>query len=158
MWDCCVLWYIFLMTYHDPQLDWATSNIRLAWCGSSTTTDGEGHKRCCWPCHCATAATSVPGAPSGICQLCHGFSTGKFLFQIWASHWFGYMNWCLFCCMFSAFRYHAGCHIHQCGLNFGVCTIAAFCSIPMAGICAAWWWSSAHARNALHGCSLHCFK
>ena len=34
------------------------------------------------------------------------------------------------------------------GSIFGGCTIAAFWSIPMAGICAFWLWSLAHARNA----------
>ena len=33
------------------------------------------------PCHCVTAATFIPNASSGLCQLCHGFSTGRFLFQ-----------------------------------------------------------------------------
>ena len=49
----------------------------------ATTADAKGHKRCCWPCHCAVAVTSVPDAFSHICQLCHGSSTGKFLFQSW---------------------------------------------------------------------------
>ena len=34
-----------------------------------------------WPCLCATAATSISDASSGLCQLCHGSSTGKFPFQ-----------------------------------------------------------------------------
>ena len=34
---------------------------------------------CYWPCFCVTAATSIFDASSGLCQLCHGFSTGKFL-------------------------------------------------------------------------------
>ena len=33
------------------------------------------------PCHCATAATSISDASSGLCQLCHGFSPDRFLFQ-----------------------------------------------------------------------------
>ena len=44
------------------------------------------------------------------------------------------------------------------GSTIEVCTIVAFQSIPMAEICATWWWSSAHTRNALSGCSLHCFE
>ena len=67
---------------------WDTSNIGSTWCGSSTTTDAKEHKRCCWPYHCAAAATSVPDASSGIYQLSHGSSTGKFLFQSLASYWF----------------------------------------------------------------------
>ena len=61
--------------YNGSQLC-ALCSIRSAWCGSATTGDPEGHNEMfCWPCHCATAATSVPGAISGICQLCHGFSS-----------------------------------------------------------------------------------
>ena len=37
--------------------------------------------RCSWQCLCATAATSIFDASSGLCQLCHGFSIDKFLFQ-----------------------------------------------------------------------------
>ena len=37
--------------------------------------------RCSWPCICATAATSIYIASLGLCQLCRGFSTGRFLFQ-----------------------------------------------------------------------------
>ena len=37
--------------------------------------------RCYWPCLCATAATSIFDASSGLCQLFYGFSTGRFLFQ-----------------------------------------------------------------------------
>ena len=35
--------------------------------------------KCCWPCHCVTAAACVPDASSGLCQLCHGSSTDRFL-------------------------------------------------------------------------------
>ena len=47
-----------------------------------------------------------------------------------------YMCWYLIWCMLSAFRCHAGCHIHMWGLNH--CTIASLWSLPMAGICAPW--------------------
>ena len=73
--------------------------------------------RCYWPCLCATAATSIFNASSGLCQLCHGFSTGRFLFQSWASYHFVYIVWCLFWCLLSTFRCHAGCHIHPWELN-----------------------------------------
>ena len=35
-----------------------------------------------WPCLCATAATSIFNVSSGLCQLCQGVSTGRFLFKI----------------------------------------------------------------------------
>ena len=44
------------------------------------------------------------------------------------------------------------------GSTIEICTSAALWSIPMVGICASSWWSSVHARNALSGCSLYCFK
>ena len=37
---------------------------------------------------CAMAANSIFNASSSLCQLCCGFSTGRFLFQSWASHHF----------------------------------------------------------------------
>ena len=132
-----------------------------AWCGFAAT---EGLWRCCWPCHCAVAAISVSDASSGLCQLCHCTSTGKFLFQSWASHHWGLllipmcMCWCLFWCMPSAFRCHAGWCIHLSGSTIGVLTIAAFWSLPIVGICTTWWWSLAHTMNALSGCSLYCFE
>ena len=117
--NCCMFQYFVPPhdCYHGPHVDGATSNIVSAWCGAATTVDTEEHKTCCWPCHCATAATWVPNASSGLCKLCHEYFTGKFLFKSWASHQFHYMYWYLFCCMLSAFRYHAGCHIHQWELN-----------------------------------------
>ena len=33
-----------------------------------------------WPCLCATEATPIFDASSGLCQLWYGFSTGRFLF------------------------------------------------------------------------------
>ena len=33
------------------------------------------------PCLCSTAVSSIFDASSGLCQLCHGFFTGRFLFQ-----------------------------------------------------------------------------
>ena len=52
-----------------------------AWSGSTTTLDAERLWRCHWLCLCATAATSIFDASSGLCQLCYGFATGRFLFQ-----------------------------------------------------------------------------
>ena len=65
-------------------------NIRSAWCGSATTVDSEEHSEgFCWPhCYAAARTISVLDTCSGICKLCHGSSSGKFLFQSWASYWF----------------------------------------------------------------------
>ena len=63
-----------------------TNNIGSAWCGSTTTVDSKGcNEGNGLPHHYATAATSVPDAFSGICQLCRWSSTSKFPFQIWSS-------------------------------------------------------------------------
>ena len=159
--DCCMFMYIlsFLNKYHGPHLDGASSNIRSAWCGTAATTDTNVLWRCCWPCYCAIVATCISDASSGLCQLCHGSSTGRFLFQSWASCWFVFLYvWCLLWCMLSAFRCHAGYHMHLLGSTNGVCTIATPWSLPMAGICTTWQWVSAHTRYALSGCSLHCFE
>ena len=51
------------------------------WHGSTTTLDTKGLWRCSWLHFCATAANSIFNASSGLCQLCYGFSTGRFLFQ-----------------------------------------------------------------------------
>ena len=51
------------------------------WHGSTTTLDAERLWRCSWLHFCAAAATSIFNASSGLCQLCFGFSTGRFLFQ-----------------------------------------------------------------------------
>ena len=71
--------------------------------------------------------TSIFDASSGLWQLCHRLSTGRFLCQSWVSHHFVYYIfgalfcilyvWCLFWCLLSAFRCHAGCHVHLWGLN-----------------------------------------
>ena len=51
------------------------------WHGSTTTLDTKGLWRCSWLHFWATAANSIFNASSGLCQLCYGFSTGRFLFQ-----------------------------------------------------------------------------
>ena len=46
------------------------------------------------------------------------FCTGRFLFQSWAFLSFCILYvWCLFWCLLSTFRCHAGCCIHPWGLN-----------------------------------------
>ena len=63
-----------------------------------------------------TAATSVSDASSGLCQLCHGSPTCRFLFQSLASHHFIYV-FVSVQVYASAFRCHTGCYIHLWGLN-----------------------------------------
>ena len=48
---------------------------------STTTLDAKRLWRCSWLSFCATAATSIFNASFRLCQLCYGFSTGRFLFQ-----------------------------------------------------------------------------
>ena len=61
--------------------DGVSSKLGSVWSGSTTTLDAKRLWRCYWLCLCATAATSIFNASSGLCQLCYGFSTGRFLFQ-----------------------------------------------------------------------------
>ena len=61
--------------------DGFSSNRGSAWSGSATILDAKRFWRCYWLCLCATAVTSIFDAFSGLCQLCYGFSTGRFLFQ-----------------------------------------------------------------------------
>ena len=84
--DCTVLWYVIsLISYHCSLFDGASCNIGSVWCGSATTPDTKMPWKCYWPFLCATVVTSIFDASSGLCQLCHQFSTGRFLFQSWAS-------------------------------------------------------------------------
>ena len=39
------------------------------------------------------------------------------------------------------------------GSTVRVCTLGTLWSLPMAGICATWWWSLVHTWFALSGCS-----
>ena len=81
--DCGVFWHVISFTgYHGSLFNGASYNIGSALCGSATTIDTKMSWKCYWPCLCATAATSIFDASSGLCQLCHGFSTGRFLFKV----------------------------------------------------------------------------
>ena len=142
-WPWLPLWWVLLQHWVNMMWSAATPDTRMLW-------------RCSWPCLCATAATSIFNASSSLCQLCHGFSTGRFLFQSWASHSFVYYM----------FRVCSGvCFLLSGAMldviftpgdsTIGVCTIATPWSLPMAGICATWWWSSGLTRYAQSGCSLH---
>ena len=69
--DSCVLQYSIFShndCYNGPHLDGATSDTWSAKCGSTTTSNAQGHRRCFWHCHCAAVETSVPDASSGICS------------------------------------------------------------------------------------------
>ena len=61
--------------------DGVSSKLESVWSGSTTTLDAKRLWRCYWLCLCATAATSIFNASSGLCQLCYGFSPGRFLYQ-----------------------------------------------------------------------------
>ena len=88
--EYCVLWsnahhYSCSASSHIRRSD----NIRSAWCGSATKFDSQGHyKGLSWHHHYDAATASVPNAFSGICQIYHESSAGKFLFKSWASHQF----------------------------------------------------------------------
>ena len=58
-----------------------SSKLGSAWHGSTTTLDAKRLWRYSWLSFCSTAATSIFNASLSICQLCYGFSTGRFLFQ-----------------------------------------------------------------------------
>ena len=44
------------------------------------------------------------------------------------------------------------------GSTVGVCDTASFLSILLADISASWWWSVAHTRSGLRGCSSQYFE
>ena len=143
-----VFWAIIcFISDHGSFPEGASYNIGSAWSGSTTTLGAEKLWRCYWPCLCATAATSIFDASSGLCQLCYGFSTGRFLCQSWASHHFVHVGVCSGVCFLlldakldAIFTYG--------GSTIRVCTFATLWSLPMASICATWWWSLVHAWHA----------
>ena len=77
-----VFWSVIcFISDHGSFLDGASCNTGVVWSGTTTTLDAKRLWRCYWPCLCATAAISIFDASSGLCQLCYGFSTSRFLFQ-----------------------------------------------------------------------------
>ena len=70
-----------VISYSGSFPDRVSSKLGSAWHGSTTTLDAERLWRCSWLSFCATAANSIFNASSSLCQLCYGFSTGRFLFQ-----------------------------------------------------------------------------
>ena len=95
--------------------------------------------RCYWSCLCAIAATSIFNTSSGLCQLCHEFSTGTFHFQSWASNCYVYYMFVacfVVCFLLSGAILDA---IFTPGAStIGVCTISTLWSLPVSGICATW--------------------
>ena len=77
-----IFWPVFHVISDSGSFpDRVSSKLGLAWHGSTTTLDAKRLWRCSWLSFCATAATSIFNASFSLCQLCYGFSTGRFLFQ-----------------------------------------------------------------------------
>ena len=77
-----IFWLVFsVISVSGSFPDRVSSKIGSAWHGSTTTLDAERLWRCSWLSFCATAANPIFNASSSLCQLCYGFSTGRFLFQ-----------------------------------------------------------------------------
>ena len=77
-----IFWLVFFVISDSGSFpDRVSSKLGSAWHGSTTTLDAERLWRCSWLSFCATAVNSMFDVSSGLCQLCYGFSTGRFLFQ-----------------------------------------------------------------------------
>ena len=100
-----------------PFPDGASSNVGSVWSGSTTTLDAKRLWSCYWPCLCATAATTIFDASSGLCQLCYRFFTGRFLFRVEPPTILYILCWCPFWCLLFIFRYQVGCCINLWELN-----------------------------------------
>ena len=101
---------------------------------------------------------SVPGAFAGICQIYHGSSAGIILFQSWTYQQFIFVLVSVFGVFCRISDSHVATVFTYGGSNVGVCNTATLQSLPWQAICASWWWSVAHTRSALSGCSSHCFE
>ena len=115
-----------------------TCSFSSAWCGSATTSDTLGHKRCCWPHHCAAATACVLNVFAAYANYATGPLQESFSHS-WASHWFVCICWCLSWCLLSIFSSTVNAIFTCGGSTIGVCIIIALWSLPMAGICASWW-------------------
>ena len=74
----------------------------------------------------------------------------SFLFQSWASHQLImlHVGACYgVCFLLSDFPVVA--MLKNGAQLLGGCNVTTLCSIPLASMCASWWWSVAHARSAL---------
>ena len=89
------------------------------WCGSTTTLDAKELWRCFWLRFYAAAADSIFNASSGLCQLCYGFSTGRFFLFFRVEPPTVCILYMLVSVLVSAFyfRCQIGCCIHLWGLN-----------------------------------------
>ena len=97
-----IFWPVFHVVSDSGSFpDRVSSKLGSAWHGSTTTLDAKRLWRCSWLSFCATAATSIFNASFCLCQLCYGFSTGRFLFSelslpSFVSYiYFGVCFWCL---------------------------------------------------------------
>ena len=150
--DCGVFWYvIYIISDCGSLFDGASYSVGSAWCSPDTKMLW----RCSWPCIHATAATSIFDASSGLCQLCHGFSTGSFLFQSWASlHLVYYMfGVCSGVCFLLSGALLDAIFTHW-AQSLGFVPLQPLGVYPWQK-CATCWWSLAHTRSAQSGCSLH---
>ena len=78
-----IFWAVFsLLSGSGSFLDRVSSKLGSAWSDSTTTLDAKSLWRCSWLGFCATTANALFNASSGLCQLCYGFSTGRFLFRV----------------------------------------------------------------------------
>ena len=77
-----VFWLVFSVISDGGSFpDRVSCKLGSAWHGSTITLDAKRLWRCSWPSFCAIAANSIFNASFSLCQLCYGFSTGRFLFQ-----------------------------------------------------------------------------
>ena len=135
-------------------------NIRSAWCGSATTVDSEETMMGSISLTIMTQQQQPQSQmPSGICQLCHWSSIGKYLFQSWASHCFlmSCVGFCYGVC-FLLSGSHVTAVFTNWGSTIGVCDTSTLWSLPLLGICASLWWSVVHTKSALIGCSPTAFS
>ena len=107
-----------------------------------------------------TTTTSVPDTISGLCQLWHGFSTGKYLFQSQVSHQFIFHTYSIYVGVcYGVYFLLSGSLVAALFTNRDstnwVCITISHQSICLAGICTSWCRFVAHARSAVSGYSSH---
>ena len=77
-----IFWPVFHVISDSGSFpDRVSSKLGSAWHSSTTTLNAERLWWCSWLSFCATAATSIFNVSFSLCQLCYGFSKGRFLFQ-----------------------------------------------------------------------------
>ena len=77
-----IFWPVISVVSHSGSFPGrVSSKLGSAWHGCTTTLDAKRPWRCSWLSFCAKAANSIFNASFSLCQLCYGFSTGRFLFQ-----------------------------------------------------------------------------